>query len=329
MIEKRLNSTKKYRITRQYKYLSNEFNHVSLKARYHLRQINSFLKEKEEKNNQKQSKNENDIYDLEEEEKKKILKNNIKKAKKAKLKSFVCPSDKEFKKLKNYQIWQKFKAAKEHGFKNYIKKMIPNSNDVQNLQKLINEKSSLLYDFYIIQKIDDKKPLIPIQKNIFPDLSKTIINNDNIHRNKNIKYRTNSFGFFKKIIKKLEITKNKRVMSAPKIDWRAKKEKWKEKNKNIPEENYKFFLDRPISPLTNDKSIKSLPYGGGVLYSNSIWRTKKINDLIPKLNYDVLGKLNEFKKKRNEIIYKKENYIPYDLTFLSNKFITNEDLFDY
>lgn len=327
MIEKRLNSTKKYRITRQYKYLSNEFNPVSLKARYHLRQINSFLKEKEEKNNQKQSKNENDIYNLEEEEKKKILKNNIKKAKKAKLKSFVCPSDKEFKKLKNYQIWQKFKAAKEHGFKNYIKKMIPNSNDVQNLQKLINEKSSLLYDFYIIQKIDDKKPLIPIQKNIFPDLSKTIINNDNIHRNKNIKYRTNSFGFFKKI-KKLEITKNKRVMSAPKIDWRAK-EKWKEKNKNIPEENYKFFLDRPISPLTNDKSIKSLPYGGGVLYSNSIWRTKKINDLIPKLNYDVLGKLNEFKKKRNEIIYKKENYIPYDLTFLSNKFITNEDLFDY
>ena len=328
MIEKRLNSTKKYKITRQYKYLSNEFNPVSLKARYHLRQINSFLKEKEEKNNQKQSKNENDIYDLEEEEKKKILKNNIKKAKKAKLKSFVCPSDKEFKKLKNYQIWQKFKAAKEHGFKNYIKKMIPNSNDVQNLQKLINEKSSLLYDFYIIQKIDDKKPLIPNQKNIFPDLSKTIINNDNIHRNKNIKYRTNSFGFFKKI-KKLEITKNKRVMSAPKIDWRAKKEKWKEKNKNIPEENYKFFLDRPISPLTNDKSIKSLPYGGGVLYSNSIWRTKKINDLIPKLNYDVLGKLNEFKKKRNEIIYKKENYIPYDLTFLSNKFITNEDLFDY
>jgi len=328
MIEKRLNSTKKYKITRQYKYLSNEFNPVSLKARYHLRQINSFLKEKEEKNNQKQSKNENDIYDLEEEEKKKILKNNIKKAKKAKLKSFVCPSDKEFKKLKNYQIWQKFKAAKEHGFKNYIKKMIPNSNDVQNLQKLINEKSSLLYDFYIIQKIDDKKPLIPIQKNIFPDLSKTIINNDNIHRNKNIKYRTNSFGFFKKI-KKLEITKNKRVMSAPKIDWRAKKEKWKEKNKNIPEENYKFFLDRPISPLTNDKSIKSLPYGGGVLYSNSIWRTKKINDLIPKLNYDVLEKLNEFKKKRNQIIYKKENYIPYDLTFLSNKFITNEDLFDY
>ena len=328
MIEKRLNSTKKYKITRQYKYLSNEFNPVSLKARYHLRQINSFLKEKEEKNNQKQSKNENDIYNLEEEEKKKILKNNIKKAKKAKLKSFVCPSDKEFKKLKNYQIWQKFKAAKEHGFKNYIKKMIPNSNDVQNLQKLINEKSSLLYDFYIIQKIDDKKPLIPIQKNIFPDLSKTIINNDNIHRNKNIKYRTNSFGFFKKI-KKLEITKNKRVMSAPKIDWRAKKEKWKEKNKNIPEENYKFFLDRPISPLTNDKSIKSLPYGGGVLYSNSIWRTKKINDLIPKLNYDVLEKLNEFKKKRNEIIYKKENYIPYDLTFLSNKFITNEDLFDY
>ena len=328
MIEKRLNSTKKYRITRQYKYLSNEFNPVSLKARYHLRQINSFLKEKQEKNNQKQSKNENDIYDLEEEEKKKILKNNIKKAKKAKLKSFVCPSDKEFKKLKNYQIWQKFKAAKEHGFKNYIKKMIPNSNDVQNLQKLINEKSSLLYDFYIIQKIDDKKPLIPIQKNIFPDLSKMIINNDNIHRNKNIKYRTNSFGFFKKI-KKLEITKNKRVMSAPKIDWRAKKEKWKEKNKNIPEENYKFFLDRPISPLTNDKSIKSLPYGGGVLYSNSIWRTKKINDLIPKLNYDVLEKLNEFKKKRNEIIYKKENYIPYDLTFLSNKFITNEDLFDY
>ena len=155
-----------------------------------------------------------------------------------------------------------------------------------------------------------------------------MVNNDIISKNTDIKYRTN--GFFKKIKKyKLNTNKNKRVMSAPKIDWRDKKQKWKEKNKNIAEEDYKFFLDRPMSPLTNDKSIKSLPRGGGVLYSNSIWRTKKINDLIPKINYDALGKLSEFKKKRNEIIYQKHKALPCDKIFLSNKIIIDEDAFTY
>ena len=53
MFKKRFNSTKKYKIAKQYKLLSNEFNSVCLKARYNLSQINLFLKEREEKRNKK------------------------------------------------------------------------------------------------------------------------------------------------------------------------------------------------------------------------------------------------------------------------------------
>ena len=336
MSEKKSNTSKKYKITRKYKLLSQEFNPVSLKARYNLSKINLYLKEKEENGKIEQNKelsNKEEIDDTEREKKKKKDKNNIKneleKAKKSR--SFICPSDKEFKKLIQYQQLERLKISKKDGLKNYIKKMIPYSNEVQNLQKLINKKASLEYNFYIIPKLENKKKEIVsnkkrnivsafhIEKDIFiKNKNKTIVIDRYITKNKDYKYQTN--GFSRGVNKyNTKINNNKRILSAPKIDWREKKQKWKEKNKNIHEEDYKFFLDRPASPLTNDKSIKPLPNGGGILYSNSIWRIKKINDLIPRLNYDALGKLNEFKRKRNEIIYKKQNSLPYNLTFYSNK----------
>ena len=334
MLEKKLNPSKKYKITRKYKLLSQEFNPVSLKARYNLSKINLYLKEKEENDKIEQNKelSEKDQLDddTERENKKKKEKNSIKdeleKVKKSR--SFICPSDKEFKKLIQYQQLERNKISQKNGLKNYIKKMIPYSNEVQNLQNLINKKASLEYDLYIIPKIENKKKVIPnkrrnivsafhIERDIFiRNKNKTIVIDRYATKNKDNKYQTN--GFFRRINKyNSKISNNKRIMSAPKIDWREKKQKWKEKNKNIHEEDYKFFLDRPISPLTNDKSVKPLPNGGGVLYSNSIWRIKKINDLIPRLNYDALGKLNDFKRKRNEIIYKKQNSLPYDLTLFS------------
>lgn len=334
MSEKKVNSTKKYKITRQYKYLSNEFNPVCIKARYNLKYINLFLKEKEnnDKSEQKSSDLEEDKNNSDEEKNRKIKSNAKKFDKSKKIKPFVCPSDKEIKKLIYYQRLEKYKISKEKGFQNYIKKMIPNSQEVQNFQKRINNNASLNYDFYIIPKIENKKEVLnkkrsivsafQVNKSIFTknkyktitlEEKKSLGNQDHI-------YKTN--GLFKKIQKyNFNIKNNKRVMSAPKYDWREKKLRWKEKNKNVAEEDYKFYLDRPISPITNDKSVKPLPGGGGVLYSNSIWRIKKINDLIPRLNYDALEKLNNFKKKRNEIIYKKDNYMPYDLTFLSNRTI--------
>ena len=340
MLEKKLNSAKKkYKITRQYKFLSQEFNPVSLKARYNLSKINLYLKEKEENDKIEQNKEiseKNELDDTERENLKKKEKNSIKneleKAKKSR--SFICPSDKEFKKLIQYQQLERIKISQKDGLKNYIKKMIPYSNEVQNLKNIINKKASLDYDFYIIPKIENKKEVIHnnkrrrnivsafhIEKDMFiKNKNKTIVIDRYITKNKDNKYQTN--GFFRRVNKyNSKINNNKRIMSAPKIDWREKKQKWKEKNKNIHEEDYKFFLDRPASPITNDKSVKPLPNGGGVLYSNSIWRIKKINDLIPRLNYDALGKLNDFKRRRNEIIYKKQNSLPYDLTFFSNKHI--------
>ena len=342
MMDKKLNSGKKHKITRQYKNISNEFNPVSLKARCNLRQINIFLKEKEDKKSRnkklKMLEKIGNIDEIEEENIKiNLFEDNHKLKNKNKSKSFVCPSDKEFKKLKYYQQLERNKIAKEKGFQNYIQKMIPGSNNVQILLNLINKKSSLSYDFYIFPKKENKKEINPYKRNALSAFKKEEIFQKsknktmsiNNKRNLDIKYKTNGFLKYNKEERyKKKDGKNNRIMSAPKVDWKEKKRKWKEKNPNIAEEDYKFFLDRPISPLTNDKSVKPLAKGGGgVLYSNSIWRTKKINDLVPRLNYNVLGKLRDFKKKRNEIIYKRHTSPSYDLTFLSNKLIIDDNFY--
>ena len=342
MSEKKVNSTKKYKITRQYKYLSNEFNPVCIKARYNLKHINLLLKEKEnnDKSDQKSSDLEEDKNNSDEEKNRKIKGNSKEFDNSKKIKPFVCPSDKEIKKLIYYQRLEKYKISKEKGFQNYIKKMIPNSQEVHNFQRRINDNASLNYDFYIIPKIENKKKILnrkrsivsafQVNKSIFTkNKYKTIAFEEKKYLgNQEKKFKVN--GLFKKIQKyNFNVKNNKRVMSAPKFNWREKKLRWKEKNKNVAEEDYKFYLDRPISPITNDKSVKPLPRGGGVLYSNSIWRIKKINDLIPRLNYDALEKINNFKKKRNEIIYKKDDSIPYDLTFLSNRAINNNEFYNY
>ena len=162
MSEKKVNSTKKYKITRQYKYLSNEFNPVCIKARYNLKHINLFLKEKEnnDKSDQKSSDLEEDKNNSDEEKNRKIKGNSKEFDNSKKIKPFVCPSDKEIKKLIYYQRLEKYKISKEKGFQNYIKKMIPNSQEVQNFQKRINNNASLNYDFYIIPKIENKKKVL-------------------------------------------------------------------------------------------------------------------------------------------------------------------------
>lgn len=340
--DKKTKSNKKYKITRQYKFLSNEFNPVSLKARLNLNQINNFLNEKEKDKKIIKKDNTNlseDNYSDTEENNRNNKNKMFQKEKKSKAKSFVCPSDSVYKKLKNYQGLEKNKIFKEKGFIKYITKMIPNSKIVRNLKKVINEKYNLHYDLYIFPKIENKKTSsdknnISLKnpkknENSSKIKSKSIMINDSINIQKDIDKKNKTNGFFNKKPKKHNLNKNIRIFSAPKIDWREKKKDWKKKNKNINEVDYRFFLDRPISPLSNDKSVKPLPKGGGVLYSNSIWRTKKINDLVPRSNSNVLEKLNDFKKKRNEIIYKRQNSLPYDFTFLSNRLIIDDDFFIY
>ena len=200
MLEKKLNSAKKkYKITRQYKFLSQEFNPVSLKARYNLNKINLYLKEKEENDKIEQNKkiSEKDELDDTEREKQKQkekeknnIKNELEKVKKSR--SFICPSEKEFKKLIQYQQLERIKISQKDGLKNYIKKMIPYSNEVQNLKNIINKKASLDYDFYIIPKIENKKEVIHnnkrrrnivsafhIEKDMFMQCGNWIVENDN------------------------------------------------------------------------------------------------------------------------------------------------------
>lgn len=314
---------KKNKITRLYKNLPNEINPVSLRARFNLHQINLFLKKKEneikndlylKKNNNKNlSVNEIDLNtsrDNKENDSKINFSGN------QNVNSFFFPSYSKFKLIKEYQQYQKERLLKEKGFNSYISRIKSSHKFIQNLKKALPDKSSSLYDFYTIPKIP-KKNQLPKKRDI-TSASHLYYKSEN-------KYRK-----IPKISKEKENKKQfKRIMSAQRINWFEKDKEWKKKNKFIHEEDYNFFLDRPITPLTLDHSVKALPSGGGILHCNSIWRIKKINDLIPDNKLKHLKKINDYKKKRDEIIYKKKKPISHDLTFLSNRLIVDDAFYVY
>ena len=314
---------KKNKITRLYKKLPNEINPVSLRARFNLQQINIFLKKKEteiekelylKKNNNKNlSVNE---FEFDSSRDNKENNSNINLSNQQNVISFFFPSHSKFKLIKEYQKYQKERMLKEKGFKSYITRIKSSQKFIQNLKKTLPDKSSSLYDFFTNPKIP-KKNQLPKKRDI-TSASHLYYKSEN-------KY--------KKILNINKDKKNKknikRVMSAQRINWFEKDKEWKKKNKFIHEEDYNFFLDRPITPLTLDKSVKALPSGGGILHCNSIWRIKKINDLIPDNKLKPLKKLNYYKKRRDEIIYKKKKSISHDFTFLSNRLIVHDDFFAY
>ena len=314
---------KKNKITRRYKNLPNEINTVSLRARFNLHQINLFLKKKEDeiekdlylekKNNKNLSVNE---FDQNSSRDNKENDNNFNLLNQQQINSFFFPSNSKFKLIKEYQQNQKEHLLKEKGFKSYIARIKSSHKFIQNLKKELPEKSSSFYDILTIPKIP-KKNQLPKKRDIASA--------------SHLYYKSeNKFRKIPKISKDKENKKKiRRTMSAQRINWFEKNKEWKRKNKFIHEEDYKFFLDRPITPLTLDKSVKALPSGGGVLHCNSIWRIKKINDLIPDNKLKPLKKINDYKKKRDEIIYKKKKSISHDFTFLSNRLIVCDEFFVY
>ena len=314
---------KKNKITRLYKNLPNEINPVSLRARFNLHQINLFLKKKEDelekdlylKNNKNKNLSVNE-FDQNNAIDNKENDSNINISNQQNINSFFFPSHSKFKLIKEYQQYQKERMLKEKGFKSYISRIKSSHKFIQNLKKAFPDKSSSMYDFFTIPKIP-KKNQIPIKRDI-TSASHLYYKSEN-------KYRK-----IPKINKEKENKKKiKRIMSAQRINWFEKDKEWRRKNKFIHEEDYNFFLDRPITPLTLDKSVKALPSGGGVLHCNSIWRIKKINDLIPDNKLKPLKKINDYKKQRDEIIYKKKKSISHDFTFLSNKLIVDDEFYVY
>ena len=334
---------KKQKIIHQYKSLPYDLNLVGLKARCNLNQINLILQQKEKERQKKKNKDievkkvisDNDYLDSDERNKIDNNNNMDEKIKESKSNSFLCPSSDLIKKIKNFQIWNKNKILKQSGFQGYFNSLVPNSNIVKIIKNKINDQAGLNSNFYICPQIANKTTInFNNKRKISSALLKytkyqTCDLSSKMKRTKDGKSKTNRFIRLNKPALNLIQKKVKRVMSAPKIDWKEKKRKWKEKNKNVAEEDYRFYLDRPLSPRYNDKSVKLLPKGGGVLYSNSIWRTKKINDLVPKLCYNALCYLKDFKRKRKEIIYRKEKKIAYDLTFLSNRLVLDDRYYVY
>ena len=323
LLKKKPILAKKNKITRLYKKLPNEINPVSLRARFNLQQINLFLKKKEaeiekdlylKKNNNKNlSVNE---FDQNSSRDNKENNSNINLSNQQNVNSFFFPSHSKFKLIKEYQQYQKERMLKEKGFKSYITRIKSSHKFIQNLKRTLPNKSSSLYDFFTNPKIP-KKNQLPKKRDI-TSASHLYYKSENKYRKK------------LNINKDKENKKNiKRVMSAQRINWFEKDKEWKKKNKFIHEEDYNFFLDRPITPLTLDKSVKALPSGGGILHCNSIWRIKKINDLIPDNKLTPLKKLNNYKKRRDEIIYKKKKSISHDFIFLSNRLIVDDNFFAY
>ncbi len=128
----------------------------------------------------------------------------------------------------------------------------------------------------------------------------------------------------------------KRIMSAPKIEFRKKLKNLRKNNTNnlknfsSNESHTKFDSNRPMSTLIKSNSVMPLSSGAkDLMCPNAIWRIKKISELIPKTNFNGPSILNNFKQKRKEIIYKRQNSLPYDLTFLSNRLIYDNDYFVY
>ena len=177
--------------------------------------------------------------------------------------------------------------------------------------------------------------------------SNTLIYNDNIIIQKDLdfKYRTNGFDNLGKYKKYEKMEKNdlslnqknaKRIMSTSKIEFRKKLKNLRKNNTNnlknfSSNESYtKFDSNRPMSTLIKSNSVMPLSSGAkDLMCPNAIWRIKKISDLIPKTNFNGPSILNNFKQKRKEIIYKRQNSLPYDLAFLSNRLIYDNDYFVY
>ena len=167
LIKNKTLSTKKNKITIQYKKLPNEINLVSLRARFNLQQINLFLQKKEaeiqkdiylKKNNNKNL-SINNKYEQNSTRENKENDGNINLLNQYKSNSFFFPSHSKLKLIKEYQQNLKKQILKEKGFKSYIERIKSGQNFIKNLKKELPNNSSSLYEFFTIPKIKKIKQL--------------------------------------------------------------------------------------------------------------------------------------------------------------------------
>ena len=256
----------------QNKEFPENFNDFSLNARFHLNQIYSLLNTKRVNNEEKYKKRHQYEQD-----------NNINENQKNNQeKKEFDNSEEAIIRIKKIQNLQKNEILQHNGFKNYVK---TNFANVEKLKKSMKKMEDEI-QFSNHKKISNfHKRRNTSQKIILPKIK--IINEERKNEN-NENSKT----------KIITVNKNKNVNNC--------KQKLLRSNSC---DTCCLYLDRPLNPKSIADGVKLTNTGGGLMYSNSIWRSKNINNFVSNYNSQILfDKIQQMKNKRYKVIYNKDFY---------------------
>ena len=135
----------KKQIYMKYKNLDDDFNLISLKSRYTLQKINSLMEDMKDNADE-----EIDIDALEDpkniEYKNKILQKKMIQyycCNKNDKDSFLPPSEKVIKKIRQFKKWQNYEIFQNRGIKGYLDNLMPDHKIVHQTKKLLDDKINL------------------------------------------------------------------------------------------------------------------------------------------------------------------------------------------
>ena len=351
----------------KYKNLDDEFNMVSLKSRYTLQKINSFMEENKDENINLEKFNDpkNEEYKNSIMKKKVIQYYCINKNDKN---AFIPPSEGILKKIKQFKKWQNYEIFQKNGFQNYLDNILPDYKLVRKTRSLIDDKINLVTKIKIKPNDNNNNSnnsinLLPKINSNYSNIEKEkekenefntlydISNNykKKLNRNKSMdEVIKNSFSISKINQNSLNISKfnnqntintiskNKRKISTISNNKSSSLIKLLDNSKNKINnskeiksfEDSVFCLNKSLIPMSIDKSIITTPFGGGLLHCNSLMRNKNINNLVPYYSPNkVQEKLRDYRQQRSKVIHNKD-YI-YHVGKYDNTFITNRKNYDF
>ena len=254
----------------QYKKLPEDFNDISLNARFQLNQIYSLLT-KRGNNVPKYEQQYQDEEDKDINENQKINQE----------KNLFSNSEQTLIKIKKIQSLQKNKILQNKGFQNFIHSNIENYEKIKETIKKMDDKinTSNYKELNNLRKLKHKS-----QRMILPKIK--IINDETKNENsENTK------------VKVITVCKIKNINNCKKKLLRSKSD------------TCCLYLDTPLSPKSIDDNIKFTNKGGGLIYPNSIWRSKNINDIVSNYNsQNLLDKIQQMKNERYKVIHNKDFY---------------------
>ncbi len=266
---------------------------------------------------------------------------------------FALPSSQTIAKIKQFKKWQNFEIFKKNGIQNYINNVMPDYKQVFETKKLIDNNIKIYKKIKIIKPpAPDTQNFPKINNNQINFNFKSLNMNNNkcksrsyISLNDRCNYKStfqknksmDETKFNSSISKILQLQHNTssrtHLNKNPKINTVSNNRSLSllinsninstEHMRNIKKVliNFKkshFCATKIKVPSFMDKSVKSTPYGGGLLYVNSFLRKKNINDFVSiPSQRKLISKLREYKTQRNKIINSKDY-----LKYIRNTFIT-------